>query len=221
MNLILLANIIVCAGALGGFIYGAVRFFRRNKAVYAQMITLACGVTAFGRLYQIIRIISIGNVTDGFHLGILGTFGSLLFLFAANFGLMDTLCDDGSKELRKYRLIPVAAPVLVIAAYLVLFLITDQTVLVKSVAGAISFIVLLASYFNLKHLIIPDVDFGVIRCLRAYNLLALIYEFLCISELISMSRGNDVITLIVGILTGAVMPLITISVYSGVKKWTT
>ena len=221
MNLILLANIIVCAGALGGFIYGAVRFFRRNKAVYAQMITLACGVTAFGRLYQIIRIISIGNVTDGFHLGILGTFGSLLFLFAANFGLMDTLCDDGSKELRKYRLIPVAAPVLVIAAYLVLFLITDQTVLVKSVAGAISFIVLLASYFNLKHLIIPDVDFGVIRCLRAYNLLALIYEFLCISELISMSRGNDVTTLIVGILTGVVMPLITISVYRGVKKWTT
>ena len=49
MELLLIGNIITCVGALGGFIYGAVRFFRPKAAVYAQMITLASGVIAFGR----------------------------------------------------------------------------------------------------------------------------------------------------------------------------
>ena len=219
MNLFLIANIIACAGALGGFAYGAIRFFRPRAAIYPQMVTLACGVIAFGRLYQIIRIVTINDVLEHFHLGILATVGSLLFLFAANFGAIDSLVDDGSAALRKYRIIPLAAPAVVLIDYLTLFLFADQPTLTKVIAGIISVVVGAASYFNLKHLIIPDVDYGVVRCLRQYNLLALIYEFLCLADLIAQSREREFAAFLFGILIGIILPLIVISVDRGVKKW--
>ncbi len=64
----------------------------------------------FGRLYQVVRLLTVGDIFDRFQLGILGVLGSLLFLFSANFGMMDSLADDGSKEYVKYRIIPLAAP---------------------------------------------------------------------------------------------------------------
>ena len=221
MNLFLIANIITCVGALGGFAYGAIRFFRPRAAIYPQMVTLACGVIVFGRLYQIIRIVTISDVLEHFHLGILATVGSLLFLFAANFGTMDSLVDDGSKALRKYRLIPLAAPAVVIAVYLTLFYFSHQPTITRVIAGFLSAIIGAAAYFNLKHLIIPDVDYGVIRCLRQYNLLALIYECLCMADLIAQSRELEIGTLVTGVLTGVILPLIIISVDRGVKKWST
>ena len=220
MDLILLANIIAGAGTLCGFIYGAVRFFREDSAIYGLMITMSSGVLVFGRLYHVIWIITFGGEMESFNLASLGIIGSLLFLFAANFGLMDAMGDDGSKEFRKYRLAALAAPIAVIALYLVFILLADTSVLEKSVSGAIAFFVLLASYFNLKHLIIPDIDFGVIRSMRRMNLFALIYEFLCIAETITLSRNLEIGTLIVCILTGLTMPLIIIFLDQGVRKWT-
>ena len=219
MKLTLLANIITCAGALVGFVYGAFRFFHPKAAVYTQMVTFACLVILFGRLYQIIRIVTVGELAERFHLGVLGMIGSILFLFAANFGVMDSLVDDGSKELRKYRLIPLAAPALVLAAWLAIFCFADDSIPTKIVTGVISVCVMLASYFNLKHLIIPDVAFGVIRSIRQYNLLALIYEFLCFAEMIAQIRNREIITLIVGILAGILLPFIILSVDRGGKKW--
>ncbi len=48
-------------------------------------------------------------------------------------------------------------------------------------------------------------DSGVIRSLRRYNLLALIYECLCIAECIVQSGDSGVMTMVIGVLTGAVM----------------
>ena len=219
MNLYLLANIITCAGALAGFIYGAILFFRPKKAVYAQMITFAVGCMAFGRLYQVIRLITVGDITSRFHLGMLGVIGSLMFFFSANFGLMDSILDDGSKEYRKYRLIPISVSALTLIIYLVFFLFTKQPLLVKITAFFISLFVTCASYYNLKHLIFPDVEFGVIRCQKTYNFLALVFELLCLLEMIAQSRDKAFMTLIIGILMGLILPAIVVSVDRGIKKW--
>ena len=58
-----------------------------------------------------------------------------------------------------------------------------------------------------------------IRSIRQYNLLALIYEFLCFAEMIAQIRNREIITLIVGILAGILLPLIILSVDRGGKKW--
>ncbi|MCR5652204.1 MAG: hypothetical protein K6F88_00220 [Ruminococcus sp.] len=101
----LFANLFVCVCAFVGFVYGIIVLIKSNRAVFTQMITFAVGCLGFGKLYRIIRIITGGELVDKFRLGVLGVIGSLVFLFSANFGAVDILADDGSKALRKYRLI--------------------------------------------------------------------------------------------------------------------
>ena len=220
MKLILIANIIICACAFAGFIYGIVKFFKPKKAVYAQMITLAVGCVAFGRLYQVVRLLTGGDMFNGFQLGVFGVVGSLLFLFSANFGAMDSLADDKSKRFLKYRLIALAAPVAALAWYILFILLTDLPRSVKVASALVTLFVMHAGYYHLKHLIFPDVDFGIIKCLKTYNLLALIYAFLCLAETNVIGLGNEIGILIIGVLIGAVQIGVVLSVERGMKKWT-
>ena len=221
MNLLLIANAVTCVCALIGFIFGLIKFFRPKKAVYAQMISLAVGTMAFGRLYQVVRLLTLGDITEHFQLGVLGVIGSLIFFFSANYGVMDSIADDGSEIYRKYRGVAVIAPVAALILYAVFFLFADLPLLVKIVSGVITFVIMCASYYNLKHLIFPDVDFGVINCLKAYNLLALGFETLSFAEMVTLSRGSDSATLIVNILMSIILVLILPMVDRGIKKWTT
>ncbi len=221
MNLILIANIITCICALIGFIYGIIKFFKPKKAVYPQMITLAVGCMAFGRLYQVVRLLTGGEILNSFQLGLFGIIGSLMFLFSANYGAIDSLADDGSKEFTKYRIVSVAAPLVAAALYFIFIFAADTAKLTKIIYGIITVFVMLASYFHLKHLIFPDVDFGVINCLKPYNLLALIYSFICMAEMILLNVNSEIGILLVGVVMGGLLIGIVISVERGIKKWTT
>ena len=220
MNLILIANIIICVCAFAGFIYGIVKFFKPKKAVYLQMIALAVGCVAFGRLYQVVRLLTGGDMFNGFQLGVFGVIGSLMFLFSANYGAMDSLADDKSKEFKKYRLISFAAPAAALILYILFILLTDLPGSVKIASALVTLFVMHASYYHLKHLVFPDVDYGVIKCLKPYNLLALIYTFLCLAEMIVIGLGNEIGILTVGVLIGAIQIGVVISVERGMKKWT-
>ncbi|MBO7548972.1 MAG: hypothetical protein J6T77_03305 [Clostridia bacterium] len=220
MTLILIANIIVCICAFIGFIYGMIKFFKPRKAVYAQMIALAVGCVAFGRLYQVVRLLTGGDMTSGFQLGVFGVIGSLLFLFSANFGAMDSLADDKSRSFMKYRLISLVAPVAALVLYIIFVWFTDLPRSVKIASALVTVFVMQASYFHLKHLIFPDVDLGIIKCLRRYNLLALIYTFLCMAEMVVIGLGDEIGILIVGVLIGAILIGVVISAERGIKKWT-
>ena len=219
MKLILIANVITCVCGLTGFIYGLAKFFKPKKAVYPQMITFACGCMAFGRLYQIVRLLTGGDVFNEFQLGVFGVIGSLVFLFSANFGVMDSIADDRSKKFRKYRLIALAAPVAAAAADVLFIIFTDLPVIIKIASAAITFFVMQASYFHLKHLIFPDVDYGVIKCLKPYNLMALIYTFLCLAEMILIGVGSKIGVLIAGVLMGILLLGIVTSSERGIKRW--
>ena len=220
MTLILIANVIVCICAFIGFIYGMIKFFKPRKAVYAQMIALAVGCVAFGRLYQVVRLRTGGDMTSGFQLGVFGVIGSLLFLFSANFGAMDSLADDKSGKFLKYRLISFVAPAAALVLYILFVWFTDLPRSVKIASALVTVFVMQASYFHLKHLIIPDVDLGIIKCLKPYNLLALIYTFLCMAEMVVIGLGDEIGILIVGVLIGADLIGVVISAERGIKKWT-
>lgn len=221
MNLTLIANIITCVCAFVGFIYGIFKFFKPRKAMYAQMITLSVGCMAFGRLYQVVRLLTGGNIYNEFQLGILGVIGSLLFFFSANFGLMDSLADDRSNMYKKYRIIPIIAPLTAAALYVAFILFYDMLLFAKIMSGVLTLFVMGTTYYNLKHLIFPDVDYGVINCLKSYNFMAMLYALFCMAEMIAISRGNEVITSVFGIIMGVVILLIVPVAERGIKKWTT
>lgn len=70
--------------------------------------------------------------------------------------------------------ISLAATALFIAMYVLLFLISDISKMWKILGAVLTVFAVLSSCFSLKHLIFHNVDFGVVRCMRPYNLLVLI-----------------------------------------------
>ena len=219
MSLYVIANIIIFVSALAGFIFGIIRF-SRHKALYPRMINYGVGCIALGRLYQIIRLVTGGQITGEFQLGFLGLAGSLLFFFSANFGTMDSLADDRSARFRKSRMIASLAPIAMVAIYVIFVLCEDFPALAKILGAVLLAFAMQSAYFNLKHLVLPDVDFGIVNCLKAYNLAALIYAFLCMAEFIILCHENEVaeliISLAIGCVAGGIVPLVA----RGVKKWT-
>lgn len=220
MNFILTANLFACICAFVSFIYGLVIFFKPNKALYAKMIVLGIGCSAFGRLFQVVRLLTGETIMDGFQLGFLGFIGSFMFFFCANYGLMDSLIDDGCAEYKKYRIIPIAAPLVAVVLYIILFVFLKSDFLWMILGAVLTFFIIQSSYFNLKHLIFPDVDFGIAKCIKSYNLLVLIFSVLSISECAAMSMRNDPAVLIISILSGITLLLIVPMLSKGVKKWT-
>ena len=219
MYLYLSLALTVCAGI--GFGYGLFRFFRDESALYVRMIIFGVGCAMLGRLFTTLLVLVNGDLFDGFNVGMLGIIGSFLFFFSANYGQMDSIVDDGSPKFRKTRIIALAAPLTVV----VLWCVIAATYGVDSSSiwvGIEMLFVALASYYHLKHLIIEDVSFGLIRSIRSYNLLSLIYALLCIMEVLVVCFSLPTFcVVIVYVLECAVLLAFVPVLERGVKKWTT
>ena len=219
MDLLLIANIIVCLGAFFGFIYGGILFFRPKKALYAQMITLAMGVIAFGRLFLVCRILTGGEITSTFQLGFIGMIGSFMFFFSANYGAIDSLVDSSINKGILNKTIPFIAPIIALVLYLAFFIFSDVSLMWRIFGGVLTLIIALSTYFNLKHLLSPDIDKGVVTCLRPYNLLALIYAASVLVECIGLSSGNIIVAFIAGLISSISIVLVVPLINRGMKKW--
>ena len=88
--------------------------------------------------------------------------------------------------------------------------------------GAVTLFIALASYYHLKHLIIEDVSFGLIKAIRSYNLLSLVYALLCMLEMLVKSFNiPDFCIVIINVLQCLVLLAFVPVLERGVKKWTT
>ena len=219
MYLFLSLALTICAAI--GFGFGLFRFFRSESALYVRMIVFAIGCAMLGRLFETLQLWVLGQLYNGFHVGVLGIIGSFLFLFTANYGQMDSIVDDGSRRFRKTRIIALAAPLVVIAVWGVIAGTKGFNDTTLSL-GLESIFIGLASYYNLKHLIIEDVETGLIRSIRSYNLLSLIYAMLCMFEmLVKCYNLPEVFTVIVTVLQCILLLAFVPVLDRGVKKWTT
>ena len=200
------------------FTYGVVRFFKKGKALYLQMIVGGLGCMMLGRAFQFITLLTRGMLPEGFHIGTLGIVGGFLFFLSANYGQMDKLLDDGARENKKYRLFALIAPCVLAGIYSLLFLIpaaADNRV----IYGIMTLVIMFASYFNLKHFIFPDVEFGFIRSIRGYNLIALMLAVLSVGEMVLLELNMQIPLLILYVAICAVSIAIVPILEKGVKKW--
>jgi hypothetical protein len=144
--------------------------------------------------------------------------GAFSFFFSANYGQFDSLVDDGSRELARYRLIPLIAPMAVAAMYLQILL-SQAKLPFKIGCGLTCVMIALACYYHAKHLIIPDVDFGIVHSMRSYNALALCLAVLNVEELVAMAVGIEWLLLVSGaglcVISLALVPMMD----KGVKAW--
>lgn len=218
MKLELAMNILIFICSLIGSAYGLYNFFKEKKALYLKLA--ACGVISlmFSRLYQVIYLTTQGNLNSGFHIGLLGITGSFMFFFSANFGQMDSLVDDKTKAFRKTRIISLVAPLSVLIIYLIFFMKVHNTEL-RIVWGVVTFFIMQCAYYSFKHIIIYDVDFGIIKSLRKYNALVLAYAFLSMLEAVGLYAAVKPLYVAscigIGIAAVTLLPVLK----GGVRKW--
>ena len=219
MDLDFIAKLCLCGCSLIGFCYGAAVFLSKKAPLYAKMITGAVGCMMFGSLLAVVRRLA-GFEERAFQLDHLAYIGVFLFFFTANVGIMDGLADGKLKRFLKYRLISLGAP-LVIALLFVPVLLSDLPVLSKAIYGVVSLFAAASSYFNFKHAIIPDVEFGVIRCVRGYNLLAFAFAVLYAGNAAVRALGFKWASLILSVLIAADAVLILPLLKRGIDRWKT
>lgn len=217
-QLLMYSNLAIFICTAVSFTYGAIRFFKKRKALYLQMIVGGIGCMMLSRAFQFITILTRGSFPSGFHIGTLGMAGGFLFFLSANYGQMDKLLDDGARENKKYRLFALIAPCVLAGIYSLLFLIpaaADNRV----IYGIMTLVIMFASYFNLKHFIFPDVEFGFIRSIRGYNLIALMLAVLSVGEMVLLALNMQIPLLILYVAICAVSIAIVPILEKGVKKW--
>ena len=185
MKLLLYENIAIWLCTGGSFLYGY-HYLRDKKTLYASMIVLGMACFMLVRLFQCAWLWTGGSLTDHFQVGMLGIMGGFSFFFSANYGQFDSLVDDGSGAYAKYRRISSIAPICVMALY-VLILTSDVSVGFKIGSGLACAMMAAAGYYHLKHVLIPDAAYGIVRCLRKYNAMALCLAIMSALELVALS----------------------------------
>ena len=189
-------HLFVTVCALLGVIYGAVFLLKENKALYTKMIFWGVVCAFISRLFMQSMLFYYQAYNMNISIGTVGLFGSLFFLLSANYGQIDRLVDDGSRRCIKARLIALTGPLLLLIAYVIFLIIGsnswmdleeagDLLTMIRVEMGVMTVILMPCVYFNLKHAIIYDVEGGIVRSLRPYNVLALLYELFLYMEFIA------------------------------------
>ncbi len=218
--IIIIVKLLVAAASLFGAAYGIYKTVKKNMPFYFSMIIFGVMCAAMGRIFEALTRALTGEYTAGFQIGVLGIVGSILFFFTSNQGLMDRLGDDGSDKMKKCRALGFLAPAVFLVMW-VFILLSGCGIKQIIVSSMVTFAALPAGYFHLKHILLPDVEDGIIKNLRGYNLIALIYEALCIAERLCFSyNASEEVFVAVYIAIGIVLALLVPVLEKGVLRWT-
>lgn len=216
------ADVLPLLATLGTFIYGVKNFFKKGKAYYLQIVTMAMGCYAMGSFYHLCQSITTGDLADGFTAAYLGRIGFFLFLFTANYGQMDGLIDDRTASLKKFRYIALVAPASAVLLYLPC-LFAEMPYSTKISLSFLWMAAIFSSYFNFKHAIISDLGYGFVKAIRPYNICALILTFLeLILQVLWVYYVNDYILIVIMVVTvifSIVSVLTIVTLKRGVEAW--
>lgn len=215
-----LAEIITLSATTIAFIYGIRKFFKKGTPLFLQSITMAMGCHSLGTVYRLCFMITHGVVQSGFTPAYLGRIGFFLFFVAAGYGHLDRIVDDKSPAIRRYRYIAIISSV-VAAVLLVPNLMMKGLPLSTKISVVMIWIpAMISVYYNMKHIIIPDFDFGFVKAIKPYSLLAICLAF---AELFCVGAWNyrsNLLLFISSVIFAVLSIAIMVVAKKGAEKWT-
>ncbi len=202
-------------GTLVAFIYGCSTAFRRKTPLFYKIAFFGIASCTLGTCYYVLALWLRPGVVEGFHVGYFGYIGMFFFLFSSYYGAMNSIADGKEKKYRPYRLAACVLPVLLIG--FAVMKIWQEGILENILL--IIFLVPSAAtiYFAGKHLIMPDVEMGIIATMRPYNA---VIVALCITQMILLFGNTEgawawAAEAVNAVLVAASLPLAR----KGVRKW--
>jgi hypothetical protein len=115
-------------------------------------------------------------------------------------------------------LIALTAPAGVIVI-LILMLVSGIGWQMQVMYGVLFLPAMLASYYNLKHLIIPDVEDGILAAIRKYNLATILLTVLVMITFVVKMYGQTLVYGIVSILCGVCALFVLWFAKEGTERW--
>ena len=213
------AELVPLFSTLFSLIYGLRHFFKKGAPLFLQSMTMAMASHALGSVYHLCQTLTSENLVEGFTPAYLGRIGFFLFILTASYGQLDRIVDDGSPKMRKSRIIALAAPILAILLYIPNTMLEEVPIATEITYALVWIPAVFSVYFNLKHAIIPDLDFGFIKALKPYNVTVLCLGFAELFCLTSWYYIDGIMLVISTSLFSALTVLSMISARKGVKKW--
>ncbi len=209
-----LASFLIASFAFG---YGAAKLFKKKKPMYLQILVCAAGCFAIQQLSYVVNIWC--DVTAAVSIGMFGIFGCNFFLLSANFGTLDKIVDDGSDS-KKARLLAVIAPVIMAVLAVFAFLSWKDRDMFCAVMWLIMLIPALpASYFNLKHILLPMDPFEFLRATKPCNISALVFYIVTAAYVTCSASMSTAVSGIVSLLMSLSVLSLSLSAVWGSKKW--
>ena len=199
------------------FGYGAIRLFKKRKPMYLQLLVCASGCFALEQLSYIINLWC--GVTAIVSIGMLGIFGCNFFLLSANFGTLDKIVDDGSGS-GKARAYAVIAPAIMTALAVIAFLSWKDRDMFCAVMWVVMLIPALpASYFNLKHILLPMDPFEFLRATRPCNIVALVFYAVTAAYVICSAAIGSTVSGILSVLMSLSVLALSLCAIKGAPRW--
>jgi hypothetical protein len=216
-----IAELVPLFATLFSLIFGLKHFFRKGKPLFLQSITMAMGSHALGSIYHLCQTLTNPNIVEGFTPAYLGRIGFFLFIITASYGQLDRIVDDGSSKMRPARLLALIAPACAILLYIPNLLIEEALISTKVTYALVWIPAIISVYFNLKHAIIPDLDFGFIKAIKPYSVAILCLSFAELGCLTAWDYYFYPIPLAFSaVLFGVLCIVSMITAKKGVEKWT-
>ena len=215
-----MAELLPLMATLFSFIYGLKHFFKKGRPLSLQSVTMAMASHALGSVYHLCQTLANDTLVEGFTPAYLGRIGFFLFLLTASYSQLDRIVDDGSVKMRPARWFAGLASLGALLLYLPNALIEDVPNATKITYALVWIPAAMSVYFNLKHAIIPDLDFGFIKAIRPFNLFALCLGF---SELLCLTAWDFYYSIplaITAILFSVFCVCTMVAAKKGVEKWT-
>ncbi len=220
MKIIIVINLYLFICACAGLVYGLAAMYKKKRPLYFKLMIFPIACLTFSRVFYLTTLLCYGKLPDTFNIGFLGFAAFFLFLYLPNVGPIDGLLDESDKGFIKYKLIALIIPVVELAIAVVAYFCCNVTISVR-----ISFVVLsalagFAGYFNLKHFLVPDVEGGIIRSLRQFNLVCILSEIFTLAEVAFYCFDLQVPKIIAEIFLGILYVVFPLFLNKGTNKWT-
>ena len=215
-----IAELAPLAATLVCLVYGSIHFFKKGKPLFLQSLTLAMASYALSEIYHLCLTYTSEVVMEGFTPAYLGRIGFYMFFMTGSYGQLDRIVDDRTVKMRPARWLALLAPVCAALLYLPNYVLNDIPFSTKISYALVWIPALISVYFNLKHVLIPDLDFGFIKALKPYNVFAVC---LGIAELVCMTAwnyDNDIFLAVISIIVAILCICTTVAAKKGVEKWT-
>ena len=209
-----LVSLLIAAFAFG---FGAVRLFKKKKPLYLQLLVCASGCFAIQQLSYIVNLWC--NASETVSVGLLGIFGCNFFLLSANYGTLDKIVDDGSGS-KKARITAIIAPVIMAALTAAAFTVwKDRDMFCAAVWILMLIPALPASYYNLKHILLPTDPFGFLLATRPCNIAAFIFYIITAAYAICSAFSDGMVSGALSVLMSLSVLSLTLCAVRGAKRW--